>query len=185
MSKIPQDLRIILSRKLPDSWELDELLDVFGEELNLREKCAFAPINGPSTTNAREPKSSTFKPPSTPRYQTTTSTLETNFHPTQDRERNRPNCLFCNKMHFSASCTTVTDPTTRKNILRDKKRCFVCLRSGHLSRNCHSMRKCFHCGGSHHAAFAVRSLSIIVNENLLQAKRQEVPQRRVLTLRNT
>ena len=152
MSKIPQDLRIILGRKLPDSWELDELLGVFGEELNLREKCAFAPISGPSTTNTQEQKFRNFKTPATQGYHSTTSTLVSNVYPTQDRERNVPNCLFCSKKHFSASCATVTDPTTRKNILREKKRCFVCLRSGHLSRNCHSAGKCFHCGGSHHAA---------------------------------
>eukprot|EP00795_Rhopilema_esculentum_P014920 gene14920-6058_t len=131
-------------QKLPDSWELDELLGVFGEELNLREKCAFAPISGPSTTNTQEQKLRNFKTPATQGYQSTTSTLVSNVYPTQ--------YIFCNKKHFSASCATVTDPTTRKNILGEKKRCFVCLRSGHLSRNCHSTGKCFHCGESHHAA---------------------------------
>ncbi|XP_065054094.1 uncharacterized protein LOC135682929 [Rhopilema esculentum] len=141
---ILKDLRIILGQKLPDSWELDELLGVFGEELNLREKCAFAPISGPSTTNTQEQKLRNFKTPATQGYQSTTSTLVSNVYPTQ--------YIFCNKKHFSASCATVTDPTTRKNILGEKKRCFVCLRSGHLSRNCHSTGKCFHCGESHHAA---------------------------------
>ena len=46
MSKLPNDLRLIISRKLPQEWELEGLLKHFGEELNLREKCAFAAIQG-------------------------------------------------------------------------------------------------------------------------------------------
>ena len=37
MSKIPNDLRLILSRKLSDEWDLTNLMKHFSEDLKLRE----------------------------------------------------------------------------------------------------------------------------------------------------
>ena len=42
------------------------------------------------------------------------------------------------------------NPIARKTSLRDKKRCFVCLKGGHISRNCRSGSKCYSCRGKHH-----------------------------------
>ena len=57
-------------------------------------------------------------------------------------------CIFCNGPHPSNRCAVVTDPETKKNILRQKGRCFGCLRSGHISKNCST--RCYRCGGKHH-----------------------------------
>ena len=46
----------------------------------------------------------------------------------------------------------VTSAESRKQILRRKGRCYLCLKSGHLSRNCKSPVKCFKCQGAHHVA---------------------------------
>ena len=46
MSKIPQELRLILSRKMTEEWSLEALLKELSEELSLREKCALAPVDG-------------------------------------------------------------------------------------------------------------------------------------------
>ena len=46
MSKIPNDLRLILSRKLLDEWDLTNLMKHFSEELKLREKCAMTSVGG-------------------------------------------------------------------------------------------------------------------------------------------
>jgi len=59
-------------------------------------------------------------------------------------------CTFCNGPHPSTKCAVVADPEARKKILRQKGRCFGCLRSGHLSRDCEA--RCYRCGGNHHVS---------------------------------
>ena len=65
------------------------------------------------------------------------------------RSQQVPSCLFCSSRHFSASCTKVTEPDAWKRILQELRRCFVCLKSGHIGRDCNSRSRCFHC--FHHA----------------------------------
>ena len=44
LSKIPEDFRIMVSRKLDeDKWDLSGVIKVFNEELSLREKCSLLP----------------------------------------------------------------------------------------------------------------------------------------------
>lgn len=47
MGKVPNELRLSLSRNLADEWDLVELLKLFNEELQLREKCALGPVSPP------------------------------------------------------------------------------------------------------------------------------------------
>lgn len=49
-------------------------------------------------------------------------------------------------------CEVVTDVAARRGILRRKGKCFVCLKSGHIMRDCPSRLRCFKCGGFHHTA---------------------------------
>ena len=39
---------------------------------------------------------------------------------------------------------------TWRNILKEKKRCFVCLKAGHISKNCFSKMNCYNCSEQHH-----------------------------------
>jgi len=48
----------------------------------------------------------------------------------------QPGCCYCNHPHKSANCETVVQVGLRKQILKRTGRCFVCLRKGHLSREC-------------------------------------------------
>ncbi|XP_065061333.1 uncharacterized protein LOC135688421 [Rhopilema esculentum] len=61
-------------------------------------------------------------------------------------------CYFCGKGHFSNECKEVTDLRQRKAILQAAKRCFKCLRVGHVSKDCSFNRKCFNCNGNHNSA---------------------------------
>ena len=54
--------------------------------------------------------------------------------------------------HSSNSCHVATHPDARRQILQKAGRCFICLRRGHISRECHSNAKCFKCGGRHHVS---------------------------------
>jgi len=58
---------------------------------------------------------------------------------------------FARKMKF-ISCSTITEPKARRNILRRSGRCFVCPKAGQLTPGCQSKAKCFDCGARHHVA---------------------------------
>ena len=141
----------MLSRKLSNEWDLNGLLKALGEELALREKCALA--------SSESASGSTKSRPNVNRGQfgnsqpSTSATLMVNNEKQGGRNYNGvPFCLFCGNKHYSSSCMTVTDPNTRKKIIREKKRCFVCLRGGHISRDCRSTSKCYRCQGKNHVS---------------------------------
>eukprot|EP00794_Sanderia_malayensis_P017865 gene17865-19646_t len=127
----------------------DDILNYFGEELTLREQCSFSSIDSNSARfSSRE---QTYR--NTQSQPTTSSTLiasSTQFK--NNDERNTPKCLFCDNRHYSASCSTVTDPNVRKRILRDRRRCFICLKPNHISKNCHSGTRCYRCKSRHHSS---------------------------------
>ena len=47
-----------------------------------------------------------------------------------------PACSYCDQPHSSSSCQTITDLGRRKQILMKSGRCFVCLKKGHISKDC-------------------------------------------------
>src|SRR3982751_3632993 len=44
----------------------------------------------------------------------------------------------------------------RNQIISDSKKCFVCFRGGHISKNCKASVKCFICNGRHHSIMCRR-----------------------------
>ena len=46
----------------------------------------------------------------------------------------RGNCAFCGNLPYNDKCQNVIDVSIRKKILRNKKRCFTCLMTGHIKR---------------------------------------------------
>lgn len=64
-------------------------------------------------------------------------------------------CVYCNDLHYSASCTKVTNPNDRRNILIESKRCFKCLCRGHQLKDCKGQRNCSNCGGRHHQSICL------------------------------
>ena len=128
MSKIPEELRIIITRDLPSGeWKLEPLLKIFNTELQLREKCTLV-----SGTGQRKEQhfSQRDKGKYINRYQSSTAALLTENKSVQTREG--PWCTFCNGNHPSSNCTIVTDISARKQILRRRGKCFKCLKTGHL-----------------------------------------------------
>ena len=126
MSKIPEELRIIISRKFSDqdNWNLQAMLRALREEIQVREKCAFA-----TSHTAETPKTVKRAQANQP---ATTSALLTESSPNQPSQALW--CTYCKGSHASAKCSTVTDPHARKAILREKGRCFICLKGNHVSR---------------------------------------------------
>uniref|UniRef100_A0A914KMU2 CCHC-type domain-containing protein n=1 Tax=Meloidogyne incognita TaxID=6306 RepID=A0A914KMU2_MELIC len=75
------------------------------------------------------------------------------------REPNLP-CVFCNVVgHFSPSCQQYPDLHSRRNKLREIRRCFSCMKEGHKSPQCRMPMKCSSCGGPHPRALCSHLLS--------------------------
>ncbi|GFQ97258.1 integrase catalytic domain-containing protein [Trichonephila clavata] len=62
-------------------------------------------------------------------------------------------CVFCERLHPSQSCkdssTTKMSLEDRKNIVKNKKVCFVCLKGGHRAISYKSNVRCFACRNRH------------------------------------
>ena len=136
MNKLPQELRLIISRKVGDAdWELDRLMAVLEEEVQTRER---------AVTHVTLPPKNAAKGP-----ETASALLAKGSDST-------PTCCYCNQLHYSNVCRTVESIEERKRILREKGRCYICLKRGHISRQCPSKMRCFQCQGRHiTAAFVI------------------------------
>ena len=74
----------------------------------------------------------------------TTETLLSN----ETLNHRKRNCLYCQGSHWSDECRKVKSPAARKDILKGK--CYICLKSGHLMKNCTNEKQCYHCKEKHH-----------------------------------
>ena len=127
ISKLPQEIQLIATRTLGNKdWDLDELMKIFEEELQVRERATTV-----LATNTRKAIKDT----------PTAATLFTGDHLTFS---------YCQGNHPSNSCGVVPQPDARKQVLQRAGRCFVCLRRGHVSRACRLQKRCPKCNGRHH-----------------------------------
>ena len=146
LNKLPSDLRLIVSRKVPESdWNLDSLLKIVEEEIVARERVE--PKRVEQKPSQPPPRRSSERSPST------ATTLVASSSPSS------PTCCYCQQPHPSNSCSNVTQIDARKQILKGSGRCFCCLRKGHISRECRSPRKCPKCAGRHHISICPRNHS--------------------------
>ena len=131
LKKLPQDLRLIISRKIVGrEMKLDELLELVEEELVARERTMVNPMPAP-------PRGSTPHTAATLMSGTPSS---------------NPTCSFCRQPHASVSCSKIPNITDRKQALLRAGRCFMCLRRGHRGRECRSGIRCRNCNGRHHVS---------------------------------
>ena len=153
--KIPAELRLIISRKFGSkaTWDLDALLNALKTELEARERCNAMKTSG-LTVNAPkfEPHKARDKQPFS------TSALHTGS------EEFTPRFIFCKKDHKSTNCMNIPDPKARRTIRRSD-RCFVCLKTGHISPNCPSKAKCCNCEGRHHVAICENPKNVVQSKN--------------------
>ena len=141
MSKLPQDIRLQIARKTSkEVWEISEILDVIRNEVEAREM----------SDGVKVVQSDKSKFPSKP---SSLSTFVVHNGP------NKPNikCVYCGGDHYSASCTKVPDKSSRLEILRKSRRCFVCLMVEHTAAQCNRKRCCRRCQGRHHQSICEHS----------------------------
>ena len=135
VNKLPPEIRLIVSRAMTgESWDLDQVMKIFEQEVDARERASLPSGTG---TQPRTPTAATLVAGNSP-SNTTIS------------------CVFCNQKHPSASCTQVVDVPARKEILRRAGRCYVCLKRHHLSKDCHSSIRCEDYRGRHHVTICHR-----------------------------
>ena len=164
MSKIPTDLQLIITRKLgKDKWDLEALLKSFKEEIEAREMCLFV-----NASAAKENKKNLVS------KKDQFTSLQTLFSGQTDLKKSVKNCSFCGQQHVSSKCSIVTNVHARKTVLKQKGMCFMCLRQGHISKNCPSKFnfKCFTCGGLHNSAICYKGNS---GQNNVIPKPQQNP----------
>ena len=134
MNKLPQELQLIVSRRIGEGeWKLDGMMKVIEEEVQARERTTAPAVKKP---NKELP---------------TAAALLAGGN-------SSVTCCYCRQPHPSHSCQVVTQLQDRKQILLRYGRCFVCLRRGHVSRDCHSRSKCSQCGGKHHPSICAKGL---------------------------
>ena len=135
MSRIPAEISLQIARQVSkDVWSIREVMEVIKQEVDAREMSENINVK-----DQRTPPVQKTRPP----FQGTASS----FHV---KGQNPIQCVFCEGKHYTAECTIVTDLKVRKERLYKSGRCFICLSTRHLARNCDRKRSCRNCGGSHH-----------------------------------
>ena len=149
LSKLPYALNLQLSRRFDtntDVWEVDKIMEELKRELEARERCY-------SATEKNDQHQNSLKRD----YSTTEALYAGNTH--------FISCAYCDGKHYSDQCRIVTDVNKRNELLKRKKKCFLCTRFGHLKRDCTTKRSCFRCKGSHHTSVCEKNEDGIEKKN--------------------
>lgn len=132
LGKLPQEVRLLLSRGMGDGdRKLDDLLKLLLGELQARERAAASNL-----ASSKGRGKGIINPTAAALF--------------AGGQRATPTCYYCQQSHLTHACAKVVSIDERKSILRSAGRCFLCLRRGHIIRQCSSKFKCPSCGGRHH-----------------------------------
>ena len=71
-------------------------------------------------------------------------------NPEHSKTTHKNRCAFCDRdNHFSNKCLKVTDPKARKELVKQKRLCFMCFQKGHSATSSKKHYSCKKCGGKH------------------------------------
>ncbi|XP_066923479.1 uncharacterized protein [Clytia hemisphaerica] len=147
MEKLPQDIKLVLSRKFEDVWKLTDIMNELEKELCAREKVS-------SEENLRDSgytAQSLFVGRGGNRNRNKNSGNSGNSDQ-KGKEKTDLLCIFCRRDHYSKNCDIITKPEVRKSILMKESRCFVCMKTGHSAGKCRKNWKCQKCQGRHNTS---------------------------------
>ena len=132
LEKLPQEIKLIVARNVKETWDLMKILDIVNQELGAREACAV------KTAEDGKNGSDNYE-----RFLYTGLSLHiSSWYRIQGQKFANIKCVFCGQGHWSDKCSLITDPKARKNFLREKGFCFLCLKSSHVIRNCSKKETC-------------------------------------------
>ena len=161
MAILPNQISLQIARNTTtDVWTLDGLMNIFKREVEARE------LNAQVSVSDKEKMKTSY--PSSKKMVGTSSTL----HSKDEGPSRLPICAFCDKRHYSAECRNVSSISDRREKLQKAGRCFVCLNTGHMAKDCSGDRKCRNCKRRHHH-------SICQGDNGENEKKQEKPEQTV------
>ena len=139
MKKLPEEtLRIMLRSHDETAWTLADLRKQLRHEVETREK---------SSLGQSDKEVSVVNPPFNSRF----STAGALFFGALGRENAKNGCTFCDGPHPSDSCKIVPTIGQGLEFLRNQKRCFRCVKKGHISKSCYSKKRCPRCNGKRHS----------------------------------
>ena len=101
MGKIPQELRLILSRGASDERDLDTSTNSFTEELRIRERCALGPVTEQARKKEKREFGFGFRPGQNRRPPTSSTLFSNNEGPPLNKDKW---CTFCNGPDPSTKC---------------------------------------------------------------------------------
>ena len=190
MSRLPDDLKLILTRTLDpeaDAWEIDDLLKEFQAEVAARERVSHvaagesAPLKNDKNAHLQNSRQERRTIPTAAGLLATSKKGggaasnrggsgggNSGANSGDGASGEGPTCAFCEEKHQSATCANVTDVEERRTKLMKSGRCFLCLSNGHLARSCKSKQKCSYCNRRHHKSLCAEevedSTSALVTE---------------------
>ena len=117
MGKIPQELRLILSRGTSEDWDLDTIIKSFTEELQIRERCALGTVT--EQTKLKEKREFGFGicTGQNKRAPTSSTLVANNERLPLSKDKW---CIFCNGPHPTTKCSVVTDPKKENSTSKGK-----------------------------------------------------------------
>ena len=150
---------MIIARKFSDEiWNLEELMNHFKQELHAREHC--------SSVNVKTAQKQILD-------ESTTSSLVVGH--------SNVSCVYCLGQYASSKFTKITSVKARPGLFRKFARCFVCLKKGHVSKNCDIKYKYNKCSSRYHISICgnlKKKTAININTNksniLLQTANAQV-----------
>ena len=136
MNRLPHQLKRVASGNLSsDLWDLTELLKIMKLEITAWENCEY--------NSDRIGKNNNFM---------SEDCFGSACALHSQSEKGAKTCAFCKGDHWSDRCSVITDMEVRKILLRNHKRCFICLNQGYISQNCLKKNGCYFCKGLHNSA---------------------------------
>ena len=155
LSKIPDSIRLEVTKVTRGvDWDYDHVLDVINNELVAREQCRFmsgAISHREEGTGDRRDRDSRR---SVERGPLSGASLHGGASSNNKSKGNSkiPNCVYCGDTHKPWNCDRVPDIENRRDVLKQERRCFNCMKKGCKVENCKSPHKCFHCQEKHHSS---------------------------------
>ena len=161
-SKLPKDVNLEISRQMPDgAWTIDTLFGALKKEVIARERCIPSPnqrgidFNGTTATLFGGAHNSggaySDGQQANQGHQGNRGRGRGGRGRRNNRRRNQV-CIFCDGQHQSKVCRTLSSVEERREVIRQKNLCFICLRANHFANECLSNFTCHSCQGRHHEA---------------------------------
>eukprot|EP00112_Aurelia_sp_Birch-Aquarium-sp1_P015934 Seg357.4 transcript_id=Seg357.4/GoldUCD/mRNA.D3Y31 product="hypothetical protein" protein_id=Seg357.4/GoldUCD/D3Y31 len=139
MNKLPLDVRIKLTQQKEENEDIsmEEVVDGLRKTVKVLEKCGVHSTGGrDSVIDTRRPREK--KQQEDGRFPRSTISSGATLVNTETDKREK--CTFCLGAHLSLDCKKYPHVRVRKEILQKYKKCYKCLKKGHMVKDCRSAR---------------------------------------------